>query len=514
MQQPPVDQHSVSHRLPSVSGRSRISVIFWTILCVTTLIRLVYALKLPLTGDEAYFWEWGRHPALGYYDHPPVAGWILWFTRQLFGESTAAVRIPAVLAGTMVIAVIHRFTLDISASARSAALTGLLAMGIPVLCVFGILYSTDTPVLAAGTLGGYLFYRAITTGENRFWIWTGICFAVVLGSKFLGVPILGAAGLYMLLNSDARKHLKTAGPYAAAGITILGMLPSILWNASNNWATFAFNFASRHSEGPPGMKGILDYLIGQAFALSPMVFLLAIPLLAAAVPVWKTDGHMGRRITAFFALAPLAGFLILSPLIKVGIHWPGVAAPFLAVALGTALAAGPRLQKTYIVTALTAWGITLMLLVLPLTPYLLPSDWAHPLRPNKINTAQLRKAMGSPTRSGLIVSKALEELEKKGDAFVFTRSYALSSLAAFYTPGNPEVTVLGKGSVHGRNHLLWFDPENHEGQNAVFVSYKPVSSEKEFIEKRFRSWETVIDSDGPEGSFISVLKCYGYNGIR
>lgn len=501
-------------QIPSPTERSRISAIFWAVLGVTTLIRLVYALKLPLTGDEAYFWEWGRHPALGYYDHPPVAGWILWFTRQILGESVAAVRVPAVLAGTMVIAVIHRFTLDISGSARTAALTGLLAMGIPVISVLGILYSTDTPVLAAGTLGGYLFYKAVNSGEKRLWIWTGVCFAIVLGSKFLGVPILGAAGLYMLLSSDARKHLKTSGPYIAAGITLLGIMPSILWNASNNWATFAFNFASRHSADPPGLKGVLDYLAGQAFALSPMVFLLAIPLLAAAVPVWRDGGHTGRNITAFFALAPLAGFLVLSPMTKIGIHWPAVAVPFLAIALGTSLSAGPRLKKTYVAAALMAWGITLILLIVPLVPYLLPSDLAHPLRPNKINTAQLKKAMGSPTKSGLIVGKALEDLEKEHDSFVFTKSYALSSLAAFYTPGNPEVTVLGKGSVHGRNHLLWFVPADHKDQNAIFVSYKSVSSEKEFIEKRFRSWETVLDSDGPEGSLISIVKCYGFKGIR
>ena len=77
MLQPSIEQlpapptETVEHR------KSRLSVLFWSILGITTLIRLVYALKLPLTGDEAYFWEWERHPALGYYDHPPMAGWIL-----------------------------------------------------------------------------------------------------------------------------------------------------------------------------------------------------------------------------------------------------------------------------------------------------------------------------------------------------------------------------------------------------------------------------------------------------
>ena len=92
-----------------------------------------------MTGNEAYFWEWGRHSALGYYDHPPFAGWILWFTRQVFGDTIVAVRIPAVLTGTLVVAVIRRLTLEITRSDRWAALTGLLAMGVPIVSVMGIL---------------------------------------------------------------------------------------------------------------------------------------------------------------------------------------------------------------------------------------------------------------------------------------------------------------------------------------------------------------------------------------
>ena len=108
----------------------------------------------------------------------------------------------------------------------------------------------------------------------------------------------------------------------------------------------------------------------------------------------------------------------------------------------------------------------------------------------------------------------LKELSQEGEFFAFTRSYALSSLLAFYTTDHPQVTVLGRGSVHGRNHILWFTPTDHTGTNALFVTYKPASAESGFIEKRFKTWETVIEADGPEESLISIIKCYGYNGIR
>ena len=506
--------HLSTHYDRPTAGTSRLPAIFWSVLAITTFVRFVYALKVPLSGDEAYFWEWGRHPALGYYDHPPVAGWILWFTRQIFGDTVAAVRIPAVLAGTLVPAVIYRFTLDITGSVKSAALTGLLAMGIPVISVLGVIYTTDTPVLAAGTVGGYFFYQAVHRGDNKAWIWTGICFAVVVGSKFLGIPLLIAAGLYTILNPGSRRHLKTAGPYIAAGISLLGIVPVIIWNASNEWATFTFNFVSRHSALTINLEGVLDYLAGQSLALSPLVFFMGIPLLAAAVPVWRDQNEGERKIPAFLAMVPLGGFLILSFVTKVGLHWPAVAVPFLAVALGASLTQGQTITRGWIAATATAWFLTVIIFLIPLAPYILPADWAYPLRPDRINTAQLKKLVDSPSESGAMVRALIDEMGTEKEVFVFTRSYVLSSLVAFYVPDHPEVTVLGKGSVHGRNHVFWFTPADHIGKSAVFISYKPVSTEKEFIESRFESWETVIDSGGPEGSLYSVVKCYGYNGIR
>lgn len=33
-------------------------------------VRLLTVGQLPLSGDEAYHWEWSRHLAGAYYDHP------------------------------------------------------------------------------------------------------------------------------------------------------------------------------------------------------------------------------------------------------------------------------------------------------------------------------------------------------------------------------------------------------------------------------------------------------------
>jgi hypothetical protein len=441
-----------------------------------------------------------------------MAGWILWLSRSILGNTVAAVRLPAVLAGTFVVLVVYRFTHHLTRSRRAASLTGIMTMGIPLIGVLGVLYSTDTPLLAAGTLGGYFFYRAVEKGNLGYWTASGLCFSILLASKFLGVPLIAACALYLVVFPETRKGLKTPGPYLALLLSLIGLVPVIIWNARHSWSTFAFNFASRHKPPDFGILHTADYIVGQALALSPLVLILGIPLLAGSLPFLRGRSRSVWELPAFLAAGPLAGFFLLSFVTKIGLHWPGVGVPFLAVALGARWWERDRRKGKFFACIGTAWAFTAIIFILPLVPSLLPPQWEYPLRPDKINSEQVRKYTSSTGQIGNLVNTALETLPEGTDRFLFTRSYALSSLVAFYTPGNPEVTVLGGGSAHGRNHAYWFDPGIHVGQNAVFVSYNPVSGERKFLESRFHGWEALTDSAEPGGTVVSVIRCYGYKG--
>ena len=71
--------------------------LFLLILTITTAIKVWLAFSIPLIGDEAYFYQWGRHVDWGgFYDHPPMVGWWLWGLQQL-SSSLLVLRLPAVL---------------------------------------------------------------------------------------------------------------------------------------------------------------------------------------------------------------------------------------------------------------------------------------------------------------------------------------------------------------------------------------------------------------------------------
>ncbi len=71
--------------------------LFFTLLAITTLLKLWLAAAIPFTSDEAYFYQWGAHPDWGgFYDHPPMAGWWLWALQQ-WSSHPLVLRLPAVL---------------------------------------------------------------------------------------------------------------------------------------------------------------------------------------------------------------------------------------------------------------------------------------------------------------------------------------------------------------------------------------------------------------------------------
>jgi len=61
----------------------------------STLLHVAYAGVVPLSPQDAYYWQYSRHPALSYFDHPPAAAWTIRAFTLLLGDSERTVRLAA-----------------------------------------------------------------------------------------------------------------------------------------------------------------------------------------------------------------------------------------------------------------------------------------------------------------------------------------------------------------------------------------------------------------------------------
>ena len=132
------------------------------VLIITLLIKLALAYFLPMSGDEAYFIVWARHLDYGYYDHPPMVGWMLYAMRWL-GDSEVLMRLPAVVFSTLM--GIGIFRLLKPWDAERAAWVAMVFLMSPI-NILNVLITTDTPLIFFVFVSIYMMVRAVRSEER------------------------------------------------------------------------------------------------------------------------------------------------------------------------------------------------------------------------------------------------------------------------------------------------------------------------------------------------------------
>ena len=90
--------------MPAPSHESLWTRRFLWLLAGVLAFRVIYlfvVVDFQLSGDEAYYWDWGRRPDWCYYSKPPLIGWLMGALRVIFGYQWWAVRLAAIGLGSV-----------------------------------------------------------------------------------------------------------------------------------------------------------------------------------------------------------------------------------------------------------------------------------------------------------------------------------------------------------------------------------------------------------------------------
>jgi len=193
---------------------------FWAAIAAVLAFRLWLAWWLPLTGDEAYFVTWARAPDLGFYDHPPMVGWILAALLQV-SQSTLVLRLPQVLLPPLVavgmvalVRALARAEPDSERIAYAAALAWLL---VPVQVV-NVLVTTDTPLVFFSALSMAAFVLAVRRDSALLYAGAGAALGLAFLSKYFAVLVGLAYVAFAVVSTLARDG---SGPRAWRGLAIV-----------------------------------------------------------------------------------------------------------------------------------------------------------------------------------------------------------------------------------------------------------------------------------------------------
>ena len=429
---------------PPKDARGGVDLDAWRLAIVVTiaaaLARLVLATLTPLFPDETYYWEFSRRLAAGYFDHPPVIAWLVRFGTGIFGDTSLGVRFGAVIAGALA-----AFFTAAAAKRLRGPRGGLIAAAVFALMPLstGLTLATpDAPLLCFVAATIYALVRvlespAASRASLQWWCVAGLTLGLAVASKYTAALVGMAAFVGIAVIPELRARLREPGPYVASAIALLVFAPVIVWNATHDWASFAFQLG--HGLAPVGgsiARRELELFGGQAGLVSPILFVLLFIAAFRALGTAPTT-HAQRRLPATGRLLAIVSLLIFAFFVysatkrRVEANWPALAYITAIVVFATHMSsrAWGRWSRVALTLAGFMSGATYLNTFVPLVPV--------PARADPV-----ARSAGWDELTEIVKLELQRRAPAGHRVWVATDRYQEASELAFHLPGKPVTFAL------------------------------------------------------------------------
>jgi hypothetical protein len=424
---------------PTQAAHTAIPLTRWLLLVAfaSLAMRLWLAQALPITGDEAFFYWWGVYKDWGYYDHPPMVGWLIALMRWALGDATWAIRLPVVLLPLMLGAMLWW---ALSPLHRERASWAVLLFWLAPIHWFNTLITTDTPLIFWSVLSVALLLRAEqrTALDRRAWTLYALS-GLFLGCAFLSKYFSVVLGLAYLVYFAAFRRERWHALALLVVCALPGLAINIAWNMSHGWPNIMFNVFNRNQDAAFAWHKPLLYAGTLLYLMTPAVAWLSWTQRHVLMQTCRT-----HRLIATLVVVPVLFFALLSFKKVVGLHWVLAFYPFGFVLLAFAL---PRhLLKR------CAQGIALF-------------SALHVLAVMGISLTSLDQWEGKPRYFSIVRAlKTPELLAQVSQPGVVLMADGYSPAAVYGYTLRSYVPVFGPGKFHARQDDMLVDFSVYQGK--------------------------------------------------
>lgn len=445
-------------------------------------VRVIVIQTLPLTGDEAYYWQWSRHLAPGYHDHPPLVGWLI-RAGSIFGRSPFWVRFPSVILSFLSGIFFFLFSKSILQDAKKAFESLCLFAFIPIFSICALAIFPDAPLVFSWSF--FLWSAWKWRADDRYWPLMGLAIGLGALSKLMGLFLLPSLLLYIAVSKEERKLLKRPSFYFAVLLALFMILPFLYWNDNHHFETFTYQLRQRVARKfafSPGQ--FFNYAGLQLVSLSPFLFIFVIGASVMLFKKWRQD-HRAAFLLAM-ALPIHLFFLLISFFTRVGLHWalPGYLSILTAVPLWVdeVNQSGKKWMRPFFAASVGIAALISLALYsfLRLPQVFVPWISSFGIRNHDVNQG---KKLDSSTIGEIF---AYDDLGKRIDldlrmprlrqGFVFTDSYSLSSIISFYAKTDAKTLLF---TSTGGEYDRWNHFDDYRGGNALYVDTKPIGARED-----------------------------------
>jgi 4-amino-4-deoxy-L-arabinose transferase-like glycosyltransferase len=430
------------------------------IVAVCAIVRLILTAQIPLTEDEAYYWQWSHHLAAGYIDHPPAVAWVIAAFAPL--GSPAFVRLGFVLcgivAGLALADAARTLARRNAVDAQRAALATICAFSFaPVTWLSFGTAMPDGPYLASWSVALWAAARVDESARRRDMVILGLALGAALLSRAFGFALLAGIMGWSLL--PAQRCLWRRGLLLSFAIVALLYTPFVLWNSTHEWATFTFSLHQRHELHALRLSQLWPLAYGAILMYSPGLWFAAI---------WALTGlwFVKEPLVAWTAVPLAAVLTALASFETVEQHWYLGVYASLCVGMGLWYArARPFWRRFWEQLAITP---ALALLVVGLTAAAAPERTYTAVR--DLTHLTVRNDGPFEIYAYRMLARDVAELAAHYDAGVMTTSYGLAAELDYHRGLVP--VVIGDDNL-GRESRRW--PATPRKGRMIVVERVPLS---------------------------------------
>jgi 4-amino-4-deoxy-L-arabinose transferase-like glycosyltransferase len=297
------------------------------------LLRLVFWLAVFPNPDEAYYWLWGKHPALSYYDHPPLNAWIQGGFTAILGRSNFVLRLPnlfsnAVLFYTYYCIVNYLYRQN---TERYFLLTLMMILASPLYFLFLSLAWHDHWLITFSLISMYGFVTFLDGYvERQAKTWRLYGAAIALGCAILCKynAIFVAFGFIATLIADRRVRSlwRDRRLYWAGAIVSLSAIPILAWNVSNQFQSLHYYLNRSVQPSDIGLKTgpFLAFVIASFFVVSPFYWKGFYQSLKRPSPLMRENSLY--PVVAFWVFAISSVLLTILSLISAALYYWNITA--------------------------------------------------------------------------------------------------------------------------------------------------------------------------------------------
>lgn len=477
-------------------------------------IKALIAITIILSGliglgpDEAQYWTWSQQLDWGYYSKPPGIAWQIWLGTVLFGNTELGVRFLAVVINALIAISIYYLARSCRLKEDTAFWAAVCFALSPLGILGSILATTDGGLALFWTLSCIVIAKALSQGETPHYPLLG--FTIACGALFKW-PIY-ILWIFVLLAMIPYTYFRSRTFFLGLGVSLLGLLPSVIWNAQHDWATFQHVFSTiKGGHAHTASSGnFWDFVGAQAALVSPVLFILLLMAIVAMLRqftfMWPSVLFCGSLTTILLAV-----YSLLALKQKMQGNWVVFAYP-----TGMVLLAWYAMEQVQWGKKWVRGGIVLSV-VLSTIALFLPFSGILPFKANPF-----KHNLGWNEMEAVLSEIGYDPQQE----FVFGDKYQMSSLLSFYSPEQKRAYFLNLQGARKNQFSYWPSmPDEQMGKDGYYVLAENVPQLDQLDSEQYQAllepYFTKVDEIGvkplieQEGIVVKgllVFKCSGYNG--